>query len=1027
VQTSDFGIAVPLLYGTNRQPGNIIDYQDFTATAQQSSTGGKGGLLKGGSVTSYDYHVAVSIGLGQGPVYGIGRVWGGTNTTQLSQYLPTWSPDQETANMIQSLYWYNDSAGLNGLTWLQQNPAYFSASSSALQSALSAAGYSAVSLETDLTAFFGTLTQAPWGYMVSNHPTHALNYPLIAYVSGYIDLGDSPSVTSYSFEIFGNYIFGSGILDANPTLVLTDILTNPVGGCRFPSAYLGNLSYFSNYCVANGIFISPTIVNQTQASEVVNNIMQCTNSQPVVSQGLLTFVPYGTQTATGNGVTFTPNITPIYDLNDNDFLFNDKTDPVQVVHDVEITDLFNFLQVTFSNRNDEYANDVATEIDQGSIDNLGQLIAPSVDLSSYICDAGVAAIAAQNILQRMVYHANQATFKLPYFPFILLDPMDIVAITDPALGYSNTLVRIISIEGDDKKELTFTVEEVGLNASDAVVYPRQSATRSTTNYQVSPGNVNQPVIFEPPDALAGGLVAWIGASGGSNWGGCYVYLSNDGNSYMQIGEINSPARQGVLSAALPVGSDPDTTDTLSVNMAMSAAQLNSGTQADADSDITLCYCDGELISYEMAALTGTDEYNLTYLRRGCYGTPIAAHNPNTQFMRVDESRLFAYDFAPTNIGQTIYLKFMSFNIYNGGYQDLSTLPAYQYTLQGTALYSSLPNVTNLKLNYSNGYAVLSWSAISDFRTPIQYEIRQGTTWSTAQMVGRVTATSFTLPGYGNYFVAAVYPAVYNSKPYYVYSATPENIEGGARVPLNTIATYDELATGWSGTLSGVGIKNNAIQLIGQYDWDSVADNDNSLWDVDMYDYAVSTGTYTIPSSHIVVLSAAQLCNVSYAMQVEGIPIVSDFDSTQDTDSVADWDGNNSQYITATPQINVYNGTAWSGWQTLSTGQYYGQQFNFQVVLATSNAQFTPALADFSYSIDVVDNVESANVSIPAAGCSVLYPTIFNMVPTPVITIFNAQAGDTVILSNQTSSGFTVQIQNSGVGVARNINYAASGY
>ena len=46
---------------------------------------------------------------------------------------------------------------------------------------------------------------------------------------------------------------------------------------------------------------------------------------------------------------------------------------------------------------------------------------------------------------------------------------------------------------------------------------------------------------------------------------------------------------------------------------------------------------------------------------------------------------------------------------------------------------------------------------------------------------------------------------------------------------------------------------------------------------------------------------------------------------------------------------------------------------------------------------------------------------------PVITIFGAQEGDTIILSNQTANGFTVQILNGGVGVARSINYVSDGY
>ena len=41
--------------------------------------------------------------------------------------------------------------------------------------------------------------------------------------------------------------------------------------------------------------------------------------------------------------------------------------------------------------------------------------------------------------------------------------------------------------------------------------------------------------------------------------------------------------------------------------------------------MTLCFCDGELVSYATATLIASYKYDLNYLRRGVYGTAIAAH------------------------------------------------------------------------------------------------------------------------------------------------------------------------------------------------------------------------------------------------------------------------------------------------------------------------------------------------------------------------------------------------------------------
>ena len=67
-----------------------------------------------------------------------------------------------------------------------------------------------------------------------------------------------------------------------------------------------------------------------------------------------------------------------------------------------------------------------------------------------ICDEFVMGpLIAQTILQRELYVRTKFTFKLTW-EYCLLDPMDIVTITDSNLGLSNYPVRIIEIEEDDK-------------------------------------------------------------------------------------------------------------------------------------------------------------------------------------------------------------------------------------------------------------------------------------------------------------------------------------------------------------------------------------------------------------------------------------------------------------------------------------------------------------------------------------------------------------------------------------------------
>lgn len=232
--------------------------------------------------------------------------------------------------------------------------------------------------------------------------------------------------------------------------------------------------------------------------------------------------------------------------------------------------------------------------------------------------------------------------------------------------------------------MTGLIAPIGVGT--AVVHDKQATAGAPLDPFADPGNTNTPIIFEPSAALTGGSVeVWIIASGGADWGGCQVWVSTDGNSFGLAGTIYKGARQGVLTATLPAAGDPDIIDTLAVDISESGGQLLSGTTADADAYVTLCYCGGELVSYETATLTGSHQYGLTYLRRGAYGTAIGPHSSGTQFARFgpNDPSLFRYAYPASFIGHTVYVKLPAFNIFGLEVQDLAGLSAYSYTLLGT--------------------------------------------------------------------------------------------------------------------------------------------------------------------------------------------------------------------------------------------------------------------------------------------------------------------------------------------------------
>lgn len=79
IQSSQYGQAIPKVYGTMRIAGNILWASQIRETAHEETTtiGGKGGGSKSQQVinTTYTYSVSLAIGLCEGPIVGIRRIW----------------------------------------------------------------------------------------------------------------------------------------------------------------------------------------------------------------------------------------------------------------------------------------------------------------------------------------------------------------------------------------------------------------------------------------------------------------------------------------------------------------------------------------------------------------------------------------------------------------------------------------------------------------------------------------------------------------------------------------------------------------------------------------------------------------------------------------------------------------------------------------------------------------------------------------------------------------------------------------
>lgn len=699
LQTSSSVVAVPVGWGLQRFAPNLIWYGDFKSKKKKVKAG-KGGPKQ----TEYTYSASIIQALCEGTISGVDRAW----------------KDDE-------------------------------------RSTLAALGFS---------LFTGTIPQAPWGYMTTNHPSEALGYSGTAYVAAAnYDLGNQATLPNHSFEVrlplYDTGYAGTG--DADCALIVEDMLTNTNYGVNFPSASIdsdtllsgpnaettGDAAY-QTYCRVMGFGMSPILSDSSDASSILDRWMKITNSEVVWTGYTLKFVPYAYSTITGNGAVFVPDTAPRYTLTDADFI-SKGVDPVDGSR-IDPADAYNRLVIDIRERDNEY-NGVPVEWkDQALIDVYGLRPASNYKADE-VCDVAMATKVVSLMGKRNAYLRNEYAFTLGA-EYCLLEPMDVVAIVDPRLG--TFLVQIKEIEEDDDDQFQMVAREISGTVSTSTGATQEPIGSVPQNTGASPGNVNTPIIFEPPADLSGGTPeVWAAVSGGDDinandkWGGCFVFVSADGGTtYQAIGQVESPARQGKLTAGYAAygGANPDSTNVLAVSLRMSNGDLQTVSPAEAADAATLCVIRDaggtlEYVSFEDAGLTGANTYNLTDVWRGFYRTAMSAHLTNAKFARLDDN-VFRYTLPREYVGIPLKFKFQSYNIWSLGAQDLAGVTAYDYTPNGEGFKIAPPGTPTLAFaartqadgtNIIRGTVTLSTPSAGPFldHYDVETTIDAGVTWVAA--------------------------------------------------------------------------------------------------------------------------------------------------------------------------------------------------------------------------------------------------------------------------------------------------------
>ncbi|MGA3210705.1 MAG: phage tail protein, partial [Terriglobales bacterium] len=357
-----------------------------------------------------------------------------------------------------------------------------------------------------------------------------------------------------------------------------------------------------------------------------------------------------------------------------------------------------------------------------------------------LCDVNIAQNVASVLVKRAANLRNTYKFTLPA-TYCFLEAMDLVAITDSYLGLAALPVRLVSVTENDDLTLDCEAEQFIYGLSAPTPLEVQGATPPINPADQFSGNVNPPQFLEPPDSLASsagyqlwmalsgpGAAAWqasnaynygdlvldsnsniqkcvvAGSSGlsapswattqgstttdsgvtwlncgpqavagpSNNWGGCTVWLSSDGVTYEDQGVVTAPAVMGSLSSSITASS---------VSVAIDFTPSGAEPIVPPAGQPQLALVESEVISYTGVTMTSANNYTLTGVTRGLNGTTAASHGSGAQACVLDDF-IFKLPLGASWPGNTVYLKFLSFNSQGGQAQTLDEVPAYTYSFAG---------------------------------------------------------------------------------------------------------------------------------------------------------------------------------------------------------------------------------------------------------------------------------------------------------------------------------------------------------
>lgn len=660
VQTSTYGKMIPIIYGSVRIGGNIIwsrpIKETVTTTTSSAGGGGKGG---GGrisqSTTTYSYSVSLALGICEGPIDEVLRIWADAKQLDLSHYTVRLYKGDE-AQLADSF--------IQAVDGVEVTPAY--------------RGLAYV--------VFEDFPLADYGNRIPNFTfevKHKVLYPdyngeiLEEMIGGMVVIpgaGEFVYDTQVEYKIPGIQSGSSWLQQGDQQIVN---MHNPMGKANA----LLSLDQLENTC-PNVEWVS--VVVAWYGDDM--NAGSCVIKPGVEYQAGAITSPDTWQVAGFNRSTARQIImidgAPQYGGTPDDDSILRYLDELNARGYSILFYPIMFMDVSGKPwRGDLTGNRLAnyqscTQYSQREVTTSRETL--TLDLPLVFSDQRAKTIADISLFSDWIGRTSYQ-FDLPT-QYCTLEPSDIITVTVSGVAHR---MRIISTHRNVTGIIRIKAVAEDISTYDFYTAPGVSSELLIENKHIPATHMELlDIPAFPADDADKGVLRIAGAGLSEGWGGAAVYRSDDnGANYTRLNDLVAPAIMGVVSNALAAGTPTvfDEINTITVIL-VGSGQLQSVTEIAVLNGANAALIGNEIIQFRTATLIEPGKYILSGLLRGRLGTEWAmnTHIAAERFILLD-GRVNSKPMANNMLGLSRKYKAVTF----GG--TIASAIDQDFTYSGVAL------------------------------------------------------------------------------------------------------------------------------------------------------------------------------------------------------------------------------------------------------------------------------------------------------------------------------------------------------